>query len=411
VNNKTAVKHLGIFLSNKTNKSKLIQALVKGQEFTNYINITGLKGYVFGQSTLNKMVDEELRHDKIIIATAANRGLHTMSNGQQKQALLMHILDLYPDYIIIDDLASNIDVPTLKTLTQDLQLIANKTSIIQLFSRQTDVLPFIDQVIEYDLANEYQQLSKTEENPFVNLKLPQADTLLHTIPNPLIDLQHIHAHYGDKKVLNDISWQINRGESWQLKGANGSGKSTLLQLIIGDNPRGFGQDMFLFGRKKGSGESIWDIKKNIGYFTPAMLHNFHRNDSVLNMIISGINDTIGLYTQPTDMQKDLAATWIEILGVGCQNTNFQSLSIGQQRMVMVARAMVKHPPLLILDEPTIELDEKNARLFVALVNAIAAEQKVAIIYVSHRTEPALNIEKVFELIPSIEGSMGKILLP
>jgi len=164
----------------------------------------------------------------------------------------------------------------------------------------------------------------------------------------------------------------------------------------------------LFGKKKGSGESIWDIKRQIGYFTPSMILQFTRDDSVENMIISGLLDSVGLYVKPSDIQKDIAKSWIDMLGPYYRNKSFQSLSIGQQRMVMVARAMVKHPPLLILDEPTVELDDENSLLFIDMVNAIASGKKIAIVYVSHRDEPDLKPDKVFELIPGIEGSTGKV---
>jgi molybdate transport system ATP-binding protein len=166
--------------------------------------------------------------------------------------------------------------------------------------------------------------------------------------------------------------------------------------------------MKLFGFQKGTGESIWDIKQHIGYFTPSMMPGFERNDKVENMIISGFNDSIGLYTQASDIQNKIAAQWITLLGSSFENKYFRHLSLGQQRMVMVARALVKHPPLLILDEPTIELDEQNSQLFIDMVNSIAAEKELAIIYVSHREEENLKPSHIFELTPTQSGYTGVI---
>jgi molybdate transport system ATP-binding protein len=180
-------------------------------------------------------------------------------------------------------------------------------------------------------------------------------------------------------------------------------------MIIGDNPKGYGQDMVLFGRKKGSGETIWEIKKQIGYFTPGMMLQFKHKDSVENMIISGLVDSVGLYTIPTDFQRHTADAWLQVIGPSFRNASFQSLSFGQQRMVMVVRAMVKQPPLLILDEPTVGLDDENAQLFISLINAIASQKKVAIIYVSHRNEPELQPDYIFELMPGADGSVGRII--
>jgi molybdate transport system ATP-binding protein len=139
-----------------------------------------------------------------------------------------------------------------------------------------------------------------------------------------------------------------------------------------------------------------------------MMVRFTRNDTVENMIISGLKDSVGLYVEPTDLQKDIAQSWVEMLGTSFRNKLFQQLSIGQQRMVMVARAMVKHPPLLILDEPTIELDDENSALFIEMVQAIAAENQVAIIYISHRDEENLRPTKIFELVKTDNGYSGEV---
>jgi len=139
-----------------------------------------------------------------------------------------------------------------------------------------------------------------------------------------------------------------------------------------------------------------------------MILQFTRDDTVENMIISGLMDSVGLYCKPTDIQKNIANRWILMLGTAYRNKSFQSLSIGQQRMVMVARALVKHPPLLILDEPTIELDDENSRLFIDMINAIAKEKQIAILYVSHRDEAGLKPDMIYELIPGKNGSTGLI---
>jgi molybdate transport system ATP-binding protein len=215
--------------------------------------------------------------------------------------------------------------------------------------------------------------------------------------------------YGDTPILHAINWDIRPGEFWQLRGKNGSGKTTLLSMITGDNPKGYGQELILFGIKKGSGESIWDIKKKIGYFTPAMIDRFTGYHSLQNMLISGIMDSIGLYIKPTEVQIRLAGEWLALIGMrGMKETYFHDLSMGHQRLVMCVRAMIKHPLLLILDEPTAGLDDRSARLFVSLVNKIAEESKTAIVFVSHREEPGLQAKFEYELVESEKGSLGKV---
>ncbi|MEI8085652.1 MAG: ATP-binding cassette domain-containing protein [Paludibacter sp.] len=382
-----------------------------------YVDLSTMRGALHSAITVNRMVEEELQHDRILIQTSENSGLATMSSGQQKKALLSYLIAQKPQYMVLDDVYSNIDKATQISITSTLEQLSETVLLIQVFFRKRDILPCIKTIYTVDGFNKivkredketFQASNLLQLNPLHQFKIPKQYDENHIDINPLVQLNDVSVKYGDNRVLNKINWTIRQGEFWQLVGANGSGKSTILSLITGDNPRGYGQNMILFGKKKGSGESIWDIKRQIGYFTPSMIEQFKHEDSVENMIVSGLLDSVGLYTKPTDIQKDIAKSWMEMLGESYKNKTFQRLSIGQQRMVMVARAMVKHPPLLILDEPTIELDDENSKLFVEMVNAIAAEKKIAILYVSHREEPDLKPDKIFELVSGIDGSMGVV---
>ena len=215
--------------------------------------------------------------------------------------------------------------------------------------------------------------------------------------------------YGNKHILNNVTWEIKAGEFWQLIGPNGSGKSTILSLISGDNPKGYMVDMKLFGIQKGSGETVWDIKKNIGFYTSEMLRGFKRRDSIESMIISGFVDSVGLYNYPTDRQINIARKWLELLNMlEIKDKSFQFLSTGHKRLVLIARAMVKHPPLLILDEPTNGLDDNDVELLAELINKISKESKTAIIYVSHRNEDKIKSDFNYILIPHHQGSKGEI---
>lgn len=410
--------NIGLYLSNTSNKNQILKQTMANIFLQQHVDLSLLKGALFSSITIDRLIEDELRHDHFPIQTAENSSLSTMSSGQQKKALLVYLIAQQPEFMILDDVYSNIDKKTQEFITDKLSQLSGTTLLIQLFFRKRDLLPCIDTVYTINGTNEITnrqnaedfRKSDTEQTTTSHqFSLPAEYNQDHADINPLVQLNSVSVHYGDKKVLDKVNWTIQKGEFWQLVGPNGSGKSTMLSIIIGDNPRGYGQDMILFGRKKGSGESIWDIKRQIGYFTPAMIEQFTRVDTVENMIISGLMDSVGLYTRPTDLQKDIAKSWIERLGATYRNRTFQSLSLGQQRMVMVARAMVKHPPLLILDEPTIELDDENSRLFIDMVNAIAAEKKIAIIYVSHRDEQGLQPDKIFELIPTPNGHTGIVI--
>jgi len=413
------MKHssIGLYLSNSSNKNLIIEQIMKNHFLREYINLSSLKGALHSAISIHRMVEEELRHDKVLIKTAENASLATMSSGQQKRELLSYLIAQKPDYIVLDDVYSNIDKAAQSYITATLGQLAETTLLIQIFFRKRDVLPCIETIYWVDENNKIVKVQSSElfnevgisQLPKVQqFRLPKQYDDNHNDINPLVQLNAVSVNYGDKKVLNKINWTIKKGEFWQLIGPNGSGKSTILSLITGDNPKGYGQDMILFGRKKGTGESIWDIKRQIGYFTPSMIEQFKHEDTVENMIVSGLLDSVGLYTKPTDIQKDIARNWMDMLGSDYRKKTFQRLSIGQQRMVMVARAMVKHPPLLILDEPTIELDDENSKLFIEMVNVIAKEKQIAILYVSHRDEPDLLPNKIFELMTGNEGSEGVV---
>jgi len=411
----TKHKSIGLYLSNTSNKNRILRQLMENSFLNEYVDLSSQQGALYSSITIEKFIQEELRHDHFLIKTDANSSLESMSSGQQRKALLTYLIAQKPQYLVLDDVYSNVDKETQIAITQTLNELSKTTLLIQLFFRKRDLLPCIETIYSVNennkiidkqdttlfLASEASQKEITHQFNF-----PKQFSENHIDIDPLIQLNAVSVHYGTKNVLDNVNWTIKKGEFWQLIGPNGSGKSTMITMISGDNPKAYGQDMMLFGRKKGTGETIWDIKRQIGYFTPSMTHQFTRDDSVENMIISGLMDSVGLYIKPSDLQKDMAKAWVEMLGPSFRNKSFQSLSVGQQRMVMVARAMVKHPPLLILDEPTIELDDENSSLFIEMVNAIATEKQVAIIYVSHRDEEELRPDKIFELIPSTNGFTG-----
>lgn len=411
--NKT--KHWAIFINNNSRKSLFIKNILEGPAPLEFKNLEDKKGLLFSKITLNHFIDEEERHDIKIINQHTDQKLKTMSSGEQKKALLAYIFQLKPDFIVLDNPFDNLDTDSQNDLKVSLKDISKTTSIIQLISRKADMLPFISNLLFLDKSTLRQQPGSLEEDKSFkdtnfSGRIPLPLTPTDYQGTVLIDCKNINVAYGEKKILHNINWTIKKGEFWQLIGKNGSGKSTLLSMITGDNHKGYGQQLYLFGQRKGSGESVWDIKKRIGYYTPAMTDKFSGLHSAMNMVISGMNDSVGLYLRATENQKALAKEWLTILDLWhLRDVYFAELSTGQQRMIMTARAMIKHPPLLILDEPTAGLDDENASLFIALVNKIAQESDTAVIFVSHRKEEGLEPQYTYELLQSPQGSIGKRL--
>jgi molybdate transport system ATP-binding protein len=411
------IKHCAIDIAADCNYDLVIENLLNENLLKEYIELPKAGGKLYSHVTINKIIEEELLHDHFEITTTAKNSLRSMSSGEQKKALLQYLIDKKPGFIVMDNVLDNLDAVAQQNILSTLKQVATHTLIIQVIHRKKDILPFIDTIftIEHntvfkaqDIEAYLQEKNSANKNIFLEA-IPAALDKISLPAGPLVELHNVSVSYEGRPILDKINWTINAGEFWQLAGPNGAGKSTILSLITGDNPKGYGQQLFLFGIKKGNGEAVWDIKKYIGYLTPTMTQFFPRLDSVEKMVLSGFFDSIGLYRVPNETQVKTAGAWLQTIGLYEErHAPFCFLPLGKQRMVLVARAMVKHPPLLILDEPASGLDDDNVLLFTALINKIAAETTTAILYVSHRPEAGLEPTHVFELLPRSSGSQGII---
>jgi len=221
-----------------------------------------------------------------------------------------------------------------------------------------------------------------------DIRIPEMETDVNVAAlapdQPLVEIRNARIAYGDNLVFEHLNWRIEPGQHWQLSGPNGSGKTCLLNLITGDNPQCYNNDIFVFGYQRGQGESIWDIKQHIGYVSSGLQWDYRVSVSVLNVILSGFYDSIGLYQTASDRQQEIARQWLGLLGMSQRaGASFQQLSFGDQRLLLIARAMVKHPPLLILDEPCLGLDDMNRQLVLALIEKVCAETDTTVVYVNH----------------------------
>ncbi|WP_228530339.1 ABC transporter ATP-binding protein [Tamlana sp. I1] len=404
------MKHIALYISNKDDKHQLIDKILNGELIE---SLADLKAMLFSEITLNKFIQEEMRHGHFDVETSTKNSLQFSSEGERKKALLNHIIAQNPECIIVDNVFDSLDAASQVAIVKAFSYLSEMVSIVQISTRKRDILPFISEI--YQIQNKQfvkvEDLQKTSKKKVFINALPKPEHLVEARFDSLVKFNHVKIHYGDRAILNEICWEIKPGEFWQLMGPNGSGKSTLITLITGDNPKAYGQNIVLFGMQKGQGESVWEIKNNIGHFSAEVLRGFRRLDSVEKMLLSGFYDSIGLYKFPTERQRFIAHDWLRMLGLfEVKDKDFLSLSIGHQRLVLIARAMVKHPPLLILDEPTNGLDDSDAEIFSELVNKIASESKTAILYVSHRKEEGLlNPDYVFKLTPHKTGSTGEII--
>mgnify|MGYP001448231390 FL=1 len=409
------MRHLAIYARDHKLVSRLIDDLKKDKKVPGFEGLQHKNGFEHSEAVLQNFIKDDQKHGNSVLVKDESRSLRTFSSGEKRKALLEYLLKKQPEYLILDDPFDCLDVQSVANFKERLAEVKSDFILVQIFRREEDILPFIDIILDFDGAGNTIFKNKADfiENKQGFLeeikRIPAAPKVFEGIPESLIQLKNVNVAYEDRPILSNISWEVKRSEFWKLTGPNGSGKTTILSMIYGDNPKAYGVDLFLFGKKKGSGESVWEIKKKIGYFSPSITELFIRRNSVEEMLISGLVDSIGLYQKPSDKQRALAKQWLETLGFQEKAKKvFNDLSNLEKRMLLIARAMIKHPPLLILDEPSTGLDDKSALKITNLINHIAAQSDTAIIYVSHRKEKGLHPDFEYELFPTENGSVGKI---
>ncbi len=213
--------------------------------------------------------------------------------------------------------------------------------------------------------------------------------------------------YGKTTVLDHIDWQVNKGENWIIAGPNGAGKSTLIRLITADEPQAYANEIYLFGRRRGTGESIWDIKQKIGLISSEFQIRYQGTGAPITafqVILSGFFDSVGLFRNATEVQRRIAGQWLRRVGMEEYGERaFARLSYGEQRMVLILRAMIKSPATLILDEPFEGLDYANRQMLLDLIDDIGKNTETSIIYVTHQRDRLDCITHKLEFVPRETG--------
>lgn len=328
------------------------------------------------------------------------RSFRKLSTGETRKLLLIRAIASKPDLLVLDEPFEGLDVQAFATLQQVLAEVAVDTQMVFVLNHFDDIPDFVTH-LGYLNAGELRHLVGLSEVDAVadlkkllhisrqDVRLPEApvgDRAPALDPDaPLVTLRNGRIAYADKLVFEGIDWQVDPGEHWQLSGPNGSGKTCLLNLITGDHPQCYVNDIVVFGMQRGSGESIWDIKRHIGYVSSALQWEYKVSVSLRNAVVSGFYDSIGLYKRASDEHKAIADEWLEVMGLSDRaDQPFTGLSFGDQRLALIARAMVKHPSLLILDEPCIGLDDVNRSRVLALVEHICTGTETTVLYVNHR---------------------------
>lgn len=330
-----------------------------------------------------------------------------LSSGELRKFQLTKTLMTNPRVLIMDNPFIGLDVQARAQLSEFLTLLTQETNVavVLVLSKTDDMPDFITHVVPVkDLAvgekmtlGAYREKMKPVPDRMLSEELEKAILALPYAPDAktdvepgteqVIDFRKVNIRYGERTILKDLSFTVMNGEHWALSGENGAGKSTLLSIVCADNPQSYANDIVLFGHQRGRGESIWDIKKHIGYISPEMHRAYMRDVPAIDIVASGLSDVTGLYRKPKPEQRAVCAFWMKVFGIGqYADTTFLKLSSGEQRLVLLARAFVKDPSLLILDEPLHGLDLKNRRLVKDVIEVFCRRKNKTMMMVTHYQE-------------------------
>lgn len=323
-----------------------------------------------------------------------DKQLIKLSNGETKRLLIAAALLKHPSLLLLDNPLIGLDVQTRAYFDQLLTEISRSGITIIMATSPHEIPDVITNIAVLDQLKIKKTVLKEAFKPVsfksnqIQLDLDELKSLLAQKPDTsfstIISMEKVNIQYGEKQVLQNINWKVLPGERWALLGPNGAGKSTLLSLINGDNPQAYANHIVLFDRKRGSGESIWDIKKKIGFVSPELHQYFPAESSCLQVIESGFYDTLGLFRPSHPEKSALALRWIKLLNIDSNARKLlKNVTASTQRLVLLARALVKNPPLLIFDEPCQGLDEQQQQHFKYLLELICQNSNTTLIYVSH----------------------------
>jgi molybdate transport system ATP-binding protein len=336
------------------------------------------------------------------------RPFRSLSTGEIRRLLVARALVRRPRLLALDEPFDGLDGGSRGLLAGALASVARLgTQLLQVSHRVEELLPEITHVLALrggrvlwqgprrgtltprNLRRLYGEAPTRQgvAQPAWQGPAPRTGGRSPAPPAPLVEMHSVSVRYGERLVLDRLDWTVRRGENWCVRGPNGSGKTTLLSLVCGDNPQAYANDIHLFGVPRGSGESIWDIKKRIGLLSTEFQIAYRREASGLEVVVSGFHDSIGMYERSGAAEEASARELLRVLGLAeLAEKDFGLLSGGQQRLILLARAMVKRPELLVLDEPCQGLDPANRGRILALIDRIVAGTGADLIYVSHHPD-------------------------
>ena len=328
------------------------------------------------------------------------RGYRLLSTGEARKVLLLRALLQTPSLVVLDDPFDGLDVTASAQLAQALLAMAPHVAVLVVGSFLPDQLPFPSAAVASVAVIEQQRLAlhgtllawRAHGTARAATRLPppvELGSVYEPRPahQPLIQLLRGRVQYGDHVVFKDLDFSVLPGQHTLIEGPNGSGKSTLVEMVSGDHPQAYSNELYLFGRRRGSGETVWDIKRNVGIVSARLHRDYRVESSVEDVLLSGLYDSIGVYCRPEPSERARALAWLGWLELGVKpSASFRALSFGQQRLVLIARAAIKVPPLVVMDEPTSGLDPDNRARALELTASLCTQRLSTILFVTHRAD-------------------------
>jgi molybdate transport system ATP-binding protein len=356
--------------------------------------------------------------DAFRLAPLWERGYRLLSTGEGRKVLLLEAVLRDPALLVLDEPFDGLDVAACTELAHAIVQVAAHVPVLVVGAFRAKQLPFALNDVQEVFVIEQQHVvfrgspdvwrARSEQHAH-RRRTPPVELGSYYPPLdphvPLVLLKNGYVRYGEQPVFEGLDFTVLLGQHTLIEGPNGSGKSTLLEMITGDHPQAYSNDLHLFGRRRGSGETVWDIKKNVGMVSGRLHRDYRVGGSVEEVLLSGLFDSIGLYVRPEPSQRAKAREWLEWLELGLTpGTAFRELSFGQQRLVLIARAAIKVPPLVVMDEPTSGLDADNREHALELIESLCTQHKSTVLFVTHRDD-----ERVFwrERIGGARLSLGQ----
>jgi molybdate transport system ATP-binding protein len=326
------------------------------------------------------------------------RGYRQLSTGEARKVLLLQAALRAPALLILDDPFEGLDRAACAELAAAIVHAAERLPV--LVAGAFAELPFAPEALrEVVVIAERRVVFRGSAQAF--LRRAATGARPHPAPPvelgswypaidpgvPLVQLVAGTVRYGEQVVFEGLDFHVRAGQHTLIEGPNGSGKSSLLEMLTGDHPQAYSNDLHLFGRRRGTGESVWDIKKNIGLVSARLHRDYRVGGSVEEVLLSGLFDSIGVYQQPEPSHRARARAWLDWLELDvAPSAAFRALSFGQQRLVLIARAAIKVPPLVVMDEPTAGLDADNRLRVLDLVASLCTQRKSTVLMVTHRAD-------------------------